>query len=107
MPAIDFTSYNAIVAQEFLVNGTIISVLRRSGATFTIRGFEKRTTGEPLTDGIDQHQYFVRVIASQWDAAAGGVPEKGDQLTVYGRRYAIESWQHRGLADMYVLKLRG
>jgi hypothetical protein len=107
MPAINFAKYNSTIAQEFIANGATISVRLRDGTTFSIKGFEKRQAVEELTDGLVQQGYFVRVIASQWDNLAGRSPDKGDQLTLYKRRHAIESWQRRGIADMYILRLRG
>ena len=107
MAAINFAQYNNVIKQEFHDNGTTCNVLLRNRATFTIKGFEKRVNIEELTAGLTQQGYFLRVIASDWDAKAGGPPEKGDQVTLYGRRHAIDSWQRRGIADQYILRLRG
>lgn len=107
MTAINFRSYNRMVRQEFLDNGADVDVTLRDGTTFRTKAFERRQTPEEMTDGLTQQGYYVRVVASDWDAAAGRPPDKGDQLTLYGRRHAVESWQRRGIADLYVLRLKG
>lgn len=74
-------------------NGVDVSVRLRDGVTtFTIKGAMRRTSPENLTDGLQQHGERLSVMRSRWDAGAGRTPNKGDQVTISGRRQAIMSW---------------
>ena len=107
MAVIRFGQYNALIRQAFHDNGLDADVRRRDRSQFATKVFERRYQGEELTDGLSQQDYRVRVVASDWDRLAGGPPEKGDQITISGRRHAVESWQRHGLADQYLIRLRG
>ena len=107
MAAVPFATINADIRKEFNSNGARVDVSPRVGAPFDIKGFMKRQPVEELSDGLTQQGYYLRVNSKDWDAKAGKNPEKGDQVVVYGRRYAVERWQLVGLADIYVMLLRG
>ncbi|MFN2199967.1 MAG: hypothetical protein ACK2UO_02115 [Caldilineaceae bacterium] len=107
MAVIQFGQYNALIRQAFQDNGLDARVRRRDLTEFDTKVFERRYRGTELTEGLTQQDYRVRVIASDWDRLAGGPPEKGDQVTISGRRHAVESWQRHALADQYYLLLHG
>ena len=107
MAAIDFNKHNATIHAEYRTNGLQVAVTLRDGSTFNIRGFERRRSGEELSDGLTQQDYWFRVVKADWDGLAGRPPDKGDQLVIGGRRHAIEESHHHALAGLYMMRLRG
>jgi hypothetical protein len=84
----------------------------RDGTRFTIKTVRRRKPDEPLTDGIHQKGFEIQFMARDWSAAAppGVRPEKGDQVVMVGRRYAIETsklTQYGTLEIGYVCRVLG
>lgn len=63
----------------------------RSGEKFAVKGALRFQAEDQLTDGINQDRRKLSIMASRWSAAAppGRDPEKGDLVTVDGRRHRI------------------
>jgi len=86
--------------------------LRDGQTTFTIQASDIGRVPADMTEGLQQDREVMRVMATRWHKVAGRDrrPEKGDQVIVGGKRYAIESArlrQFQGTPVGYVLVLRG
>lgn len=84
----------------------------RSGETFRIKVVRKVRPDRDMTDGLVQQGFDVQFMYSDWhaQAPAGRGPEKGDQLTMAGRRHAIEYHKLHQIASSpvgYVCRVRG
>lgn len=110
-PGLGLPNAIAKLEQAFAENGTPMDVvLRGQGGSFQIKGTMSKLTPDDLTEGLTQQGTKVRLLATDWDVAAGREPEKGDQLTIWTRRYAVQTWYRRGIGSsllMYVMVLKG
>lgn len=109
-PTIDYSAAVAKYHEAVLQNGTTLDVRLRTGETFTIKGTLGKLQPEDLTEGLTQQGYKLKIPAAHWDAATDRPPEKGDQITMWGRRSAIMSWYMRGVGDdfaVYNLLMKG
>ena len=72
--------------------GSDCAFVLRSGEQFTIKGVLRFLPEVTMTDGLHQDRRKLSVMADRWEAAAPANrdPEKGDQVTVHGRRFAVE-----------------
>lgn len=82
----------AIDAFEMLLNstGSPTEFSLRSGEVFTIPVVRRKKRIEEMTDGIQQKDFDIQFLHKHWTVYAAREPEKGDQLTMAGRRHAIE-----------------
>ena len=73
-------------------DGVDCSFVLRDTTAFTIRGMARFQAENSLTDGLQQDKRKLSVMETRWRAAAplGRNPEKGDQVTIHGHRYAVE-----------------
>lgn len=74
-------------------DGSDCTFTLRGGAAFTIKGVLRFTSENDLTAGLVQDNKKLSVMAHRWEKAvpvAGRIPEKGDQVTIDGHRYAID-----------------
>jgi hypothetical protein len=64
-----------------------------TGEKFTIKTVRKKKPDENITEGLQQNGFELQFMAKRWSASApvGRNPEKGDQVVVDGRRFALES----------------
>ena len=85
----------AIKAWDDFIGATGIDTDFRlhTGERFSLRVVRRRKADEDITDGLQQKGFEIQFMASQWVrlAPAGRRPEKGDQVTMEGRRHAIET----------------
>lgn len=94
-------------------NGNDTQVLLNDGVTtFTVKTAMRKRPVENLTDGLQQENDRLSVMASRWEtgAGAGRMPEKGDILTINGRRQAIASANTVAMQDTLIafnIELRG
>mgnify|MGYP001812655387 CR=1 FL=1 len=110
-PDMNMASVANAVDSILQANGNTASVTLNDGVTtFTVKTGMRKRVGENLTDGLQQENDRLLVLASRWDPEAGRAPEKGDQLTINGRRQAVEAVNSVGVGDTvwaYNLELRG
>ena len=86
--------------------------LRGGSPTFNAKVAEGRGRVRSITDGLDQQRYRVTVMASVWDAGAGGgrPPQKGDLVVVQGRRHMVDRVTRATAGDTvlaYVMFMEG
>lgn len=74
---------SAGIPAEFLLHDT--------KARFTLNVARRKKMPENVTSGVQQKGFEIQFMGFRWNAAAPRPPEKGDQVTVEGRRHAIES----------------
>lgn len=94
--------------QMIQTNGSTADVTLRNGTQFSMRmALRGRNPNEPLTDGISERRAWAQFMASRWEAAAPADrdPEKGDHVTMNGRRRAISSVEVRAIDDVRVVFL--
>ena len=92
--------------------GTVCDFTLRSGEQFQLRGVKAGLADEVMTDGLNQGNIKLSVIATRWAAAApaGRKPEKGDQVRILGHRYAVMTSEPAFMANTmvgYRMRLRG
>jgi hypothetical protein len=104
----------AVIVWANLINtvGVDTEFRLRDKTSFTIKTVRRRRSDEELTDGIHQKGFEIQFMARDWVAAApaGTRPEKGDQIVMAGRRYAIETsklTQYGTLEIGYVCRVLG
>lgn len=102
------TTFQSVLAD----NGSDADFVLRSGESFTIKASQGHRTDPELTDGLSQKQVRIRISALDWEAVApvGRIPEKGDKVTMWGRKHTVENAHPRGAAGrtlVYVLVMRG
>jgi hypothetical protein len=73
-------------------NGADCEFRLRTGEVFVIRGAARFQAEQGMTEGLQQDRRRLSVMEARWRAAAptGRDPEKGDQVTVSGTRFAIQ-----------------
>ena len=108
----DLSKIKSTLTTAFLDMGHDADFVLRGGSTFTIKAVEGFRADQATTDGINQETHRIKVLADDWDAnSPGRQPEKGDQVTILGQRYAIQGRiRNRGLdgtSIMYVMEVRG
>ena len=109
-PDVGFANALDKLEQAMVENGTLFDVHLHTGETFQVKGTMGKLAPDEMTPSMIQQGHRVRILAKHWDAAAGKPPAKGDQITAWTHRSAVESWYRRGLGDtlaMYVLVLKG
>lgn len=109
-PNINWDLVYARLKEAFDAQGTDTDFKLVDGSTFTLKGIKGHKRDQDLTDGITQQGFKMRVLAPEWDDAAGKEPSEGDQLTVAGRRHAIDTYHKLQQSDrplMYVLVIKG
>ena len=99
---------DGVVQQE----GTPADFRLRTGETFTLRARVRDGTDEALTAGLQQDTLTVTVLANRWETAAppNRAPEKGDQITIAGKRHAIEDVRQRIAGSVpltWTMRLKG
>ena len=107
----------AKVKQDFdsalQANGNDATVLLNDGVTtFTIRTTTVKRRGEDLTDGLQQENDRLSLMADRWEAGAGAgrMPQKGDIFEINGRRQAVLEANTVARDDTligYTVELRG
>ena len=110
-PSINTGVIKAQLKQAFDAQGHTAAVVLKDGSTFSIKvteGFRRDTS---LTAGISAETHRIRFLADDWDANVTRPPEKGDQVSFNGHRYAIQGRvRARGISDdlmMYVCEIQG
>ena len=98
--AIDWNQINTDLLATMNVHGSDDEVsLRNNGGVFTVKGSQGHRFDADMTAGLDQGQVRIRIAADHWDAQSPGrQPQKGDALTMWGRRHMIDQLaQHAGI----------
>jgi hypothetical protein len=110
-PVIGLGNAKAALREMYSANGVPVDVRLRDGTEFEVKAFFGPLTERDLTAGAPQNGYRLRFLGETWDAASPGrMPQKGDQITLHGRRSAIESVRLCGLGGeqlMYVVVMHG
>lgn len=111
-PSVDWSAVKVAAKQAWDANGSDCDFTLKDATAFTIKGTQGHRLDQQLTAGASQQQIRVRVLYDDWHqrAGAGRAPEKGDQFTMWGRRYQVQEAHSRGAADVgivYVLICRG
>lgn len=92
-------------------HGTPADVRLRDGTTFRLSVVDGRDRSQPLTDGLDQGLRTLRFSATDWDTASPGrPPQKGDQFTLRGQRFAVQALaRERGFDKpiLYAVDVKG
>jgi hypothetical protein len=104
----------AVQAVDELITGVGVpaAFTLHTGETFTINVVRRKKPDETITEGLQQKGFELTLLAKHWraNAAAPRHPEKGDQLTMAGRRHAVETSKLITTAGMdvsYVLRVVG
>lgn len=91
-PTVDWDAVEAAFDSMIEANGQDVDVVLRDGiTTFSLKGVMRKAPVQNMTDGLQQEQDRLSVMRDRWDAGAGRDPEKGDQVTLNGRRQAVQS----------------
>lgn len=84
----------AVSAWDSLIQsgGTPADWRLRDGTQFQLQIVRRSKPDENMTEGLQQQGFEIQFMASRWGAVAppGRGPEKGDQVTLHGRRHAVE-----------------
>ena len=111
IPAINWTKHKADLKSGFDNNGSDAVVKPFDGKPqFTVKVIRGHKRDENLTDGIQQEGFKLKVLADDWDAKCSREPVKGDQLTIFGTRYAIQFVYLLAVGNtklMYTMTTRG
>jgi hypothetical protein len=83
-----------------------------TGETFTVKGVLRFTPELGLTEGINHDSRKLSVMGKRWANVAppDRFPEKGDQVTINGCKYAIEEADPAMVSGSMIgwrIKLRG
>jgi hypothetical protein len=105
---------DAITAWDSSINaiGVNTTFTLHTGETFTIKTVRRKKPDENMTEGLQQKGFEIQFMAKNWvaNAPAGRHPEKGDQLSMAGRRHAIESSklvEAAGVSIGYIARVMG
>lgn len=102
-PGVNWTQVEQDLDAFFQANGDDVSVLLNDGVTtFTVKGLQRKTPAENLTDGLQQEGDRLSVMAARWLAGAGRAPEKGDLVTTNGHRQAVQAVNRKTVSNLTI-----
>ena len=104
MIPVDLSKVKSAFDTAIQQNGVDCTFTLRSGETFTIKGFLRFQREELLTEGMNQDRRKLSFMEDRWrvEAPIGRDPEKGDQVVVSGRRFAIEEADPQLFQDVVI-----
>lgn len=90
--AVNWTQIKADFDAAIQAEGSDCAFTLRTGEQFVLRGTLRFLSEEGISDGLNQDRRKLSVMADRWENAAPASrnPEKGDQVVVHGRRFAVE-----------------
>ena len=112
-PNVDWFKVRDAFDQMIEANGSDADVKLRDSTQFQMRMVERnRMPNSELTSGISQREFSALCMYHRWVAAAPAdrEPEKGDQITMNGRRKAVDSVGRVGPDATpigYIMRFRG
>ena len=110
-PDLDIPAVQSALSAAYLSLGHRAIIHLRDGPEIDIRVTTSALKPEDLTAGLQQSGLRVRLLAREWDDLSPvRPPQKGDTITVLGRRYGIQTVHLRAMADIplvYVFEALG
>jgi hypothetical protein len=106
IPTIPWAKVLAAFDGMIQANGVDTDFTLMDGATFRLKAVPRFSPTLDMTTGLQQEGRQVSVMSARWDAVSPGrPPQKGDQLAMLGKRFAIQDYDPV-LADNRVIGYR-